>query len=670
MIDPKTGLELVDRNPDMSLIPSDTIPPADRGDINNLDEDHLQKYILSAFQNCISDKQDYGYIDKKNYALTSYYGVKNEAMKHWPYEGASAFPFPLTPTIVDTAWANVQSGIWNDSDHPINVKGNEDEDIRPSKLLGKLLNWQVVNDTDFEMESDKNVLRTFLNGTGILKIIFDIKTSKVKIYSIDLDNFLVPIDASGLQKDGTDIIIHIIPLSYNDIQIRKAMKIYRDPDSILPGANLILKDSDILRKTVDHVSGVSMDTKVLRDTYYIVEVDLSYIPPNAYRAMDLKVWMSPNGGVIQRVRKLDRYIKRPYAAAHCYPYADRFYSMGIPEKIRNIQEKLDYSDKQYTDALDIANLPAMFVDDTDSFTRGRQQRVRGGIYPKGKGNTIDWEPQPPVDRGFAQERAFLIELAERETGVIDITQGRASSFGGKTLGEIEIRQARADVRFTNIFRRFGVQFKDAVQIMYDLDDMYLPESKIMDVLGYSSEGYTINEIFPKKDGKLDNFNFSFSGSLESDRRAETNEKMLFFEKQMNSRLTVSDPVNEWNLSREMAELSGVRNFQSIIKRPEGARIVAVEEFLQRVISGERDLQLRPGINTDDYIFEIQLFMRSGTFKNLEDYQKQILMDALRRATVMGAAERKAKLLVQSAMQEMSNRGMMEVNPAEEIPSNE
>jgi len=336
MIDPRTGLEIIEETPDLQdKTPADNIPPVDRGDVTNLDEDKLRSYIYSAFMNCITDKQDYGWLSKKEYNIKAYYGIKNEAMKHYPHENASAFPVPLTPTLLDTAWANVQSGLFSNPNAPLMGEGVGTEDIRPQSILLKYLNWQMVKECGLEQESDKNVFRAFLHGDGIFKIIFDLKTNKVKVRSIDIENFYVPIDATGVQKEDTDIIIHIIPLSYYDVQLRKAMKIYRKPEEILPGVNLVMRNSDQIRRQVDDISGISMDTKINRDNYYIAEIDLSYIPPDAYRPMDLKVWMSPNGGTIQRIRKVDPALKRPYSVVHCYPYTDRFYSMGIPEKIQN-----------------------------------------------------------------------------------------------------------------------------------------------------------------------------------------------------------------------------------------------------------------------------------------------------------------------------------------------
>ena len=657
IVDERTGLILKEKTPDLFEDKNDIIPPVDRGDETGLDEEHLKSYIFSAFKDIVAKRYDYGWIEKKNYSLNAYYGVKNEAMKNWPHENASAFPVPLTPTLMDTAWANVQAGLFYDRSKVVRIEGVGDEDVRPAGILQKFQNWQMVNEMRIEHESDKNIFRAFLHGVGVYKVIFDIKTGNIKIRSIDIENFHVPIDASGLQRGETDIIIHLIPLSWNDLQLRKAMKVYRDPNSIVPGASLLLQNSEELTHTLDTVSGMSMAEKVSNSNYYIAEVDLlGYIPPDAYRSIDLKVWVSPKGMTIQRIRKMDKAMKTPYAAAHCYPYADRWYSMSFPEKIRNEQEKIDYADKQYTDSLDIGSMPAMFVDDTDTFQRGRMQRVRGGIYPKGKGNTIEWEPQPTIDRASASERALIWEMAERKTGVIDITQGRPSSFGGKTLGEVEIRTSRADVRFSMIFNRFGRQLNEVSDIVYELNYLYTSKKKIVDVVGYSSEGYEIDELFPVKDGELVKHNFEFTGRLEMDRKEENDKKMAFLDSQMTSMLVSGDVANTFNVSQEMANIVNIRNFSQLVRKPKDSKIVTVEEFIQRIISGDTNVQIRPGIDADDFVFELQLFKRNRIYNSLEDFQKKLIDDGLRRAYMMGVAERKAKMLVQGLMSSQFSTG--------------
>ena len=669
LLDPKTGLTLSDKTPDLAEESKvDIIPPVDRGDETGLDEDHLRAYIFSEFRDIVQKRFDYGWIDSKNYALRSYYGVKNEAMKHWPHENASAFPVPLTPTLVDTAWANVQSGLFADAKKPIMIEGVGDEDVRPAAVMLKFQNWQLVNDMKIEKESDKNVFRAFLYGNGIYKVIFDIKTGRIKIRSIGIENFHVPMDASGVQKGETDIIIHLIPLSYNDVQLRKAMKVYRDPDSMVPGAGIILSSSEQLTQTMDDVSGMSLIEKRNNQNYYIAEIDvLGYVQPNAYRPIDLKVWVNPKGMTIQRIRKMDKFMKTPYATVGCYMYEDdRFYKMGIPEKIKNEQEKIDYTDKQYTDSLDIASRPAMFVDDTDTMERGRMQRVRGGIYPKGKGNTIDWEPQPPIDRDSGRERALIWEMAERKLGIIDVVQGRASAFGGKTLGELEIREARADIRFSLLFRRFGEQLQEVNDISYELNYYYTPKQKILDVIGYSSEGYTMEELFPVKNGELVKHNFQFTGKLYQDKIEEDQRKLVFFDSQMTTSIVANDIANTFNISQAMANILGIRNFSQLVRKPKESRIVTVEEFIQRVFSGDSTISIRPGIDAEDYVFELQLFKRGQLYNSLEQFQKNMIEDAIRRAYIMSVAERKAKMLVQNLVSSNFSVGAESGAPQEDF----
>ena len=669
LLDPRTGLTLSDKTLDLAEESKvDIIPPVDRGDETGLDEDHLRAYIFSEFRDIVQKRFDYGWIDSKNYALRSYYGVKNEAMKHWPHENASAFPVPLTPTLVDTAWANVQSGLFADAKKPIMIEGVGDEDVRPAAVMLKFQNWQLVNDMKIEKESDKNVFRAFLYGNGIYKVIFDIKTGRIKIRSIGIENFHVPMDASGVQKGETDIIIHLIPLSYNDVQLRKAMKVYRDPDSMVPGAGIILSSSEQLTQTMDDVSGMSLIEKRNNQNYYIAEIDvLGYVQPNAYRPIDLKVWVNPKGMTIQRIRKMDKFMKTPYATVGCYMYEDdRFYKMGIPEKIKNEQEKIDYTDKQYTDSLDIASRPAMFVDDTDTMERGRMQRVRGGIYPKGKGNTIDWEPQPPIDRDSGRERALIWEMAERKLGIIDVVQGRASAFGGKTLGELEIREARADIRFSLLFRRFGEQLQEVNDISYELNYYYTPKQKILDVIGYSSEGYTMEELFPVKNGELVKHNFQFTGKLYQDKIEEDQRKLVFFDSQMTTSIVANDIANTFNISQAMANILGIRNFSQLVRKPKESRIVTVEEFIQRVFSGDSTISIRPGIDAEDYVFELQLFKRGQLYNSLEQFQKNMIEDAIRRAYIMSVAERKAKMLVQNLVSSNFSVGAESGAPQEDF----
>lgn len=642
----KNGLILNPETPDLRQLPADTPPPADRNDITDIDENYLSAHILENFKNDIADKNESKVLDNILYEQNSYYGKKNESLKHFPWEGASAFPVPLTPTLVDTAHSNLMAGIWEGTDGPAKIKGTGIEDIRTSRALEGLLNWQIMNDMEMYQESDKNTFRTIVHGTGFLKIIFDIKTNKVKVYSIDPNNIFMPIDARGMQVGDTDHIIHIIPLSYNDLQIRKGLNVYRDIDSVQAGIGIYNGSNiDTIRTNIDQIAGTDLTNRMRRENYYIAEVDISHVPKGAYKSREFKVWISPSSGKILRIRENKRKI-RPYADYHLYPYDDRFFSMSMPLKIRNIQEKLDYADKQNTDALDRNISPAMFVEDTDSFERGREQRVPGGIYPIGKNNRVYYEPQPPMERGFERMQSILWEQAERLTGIIDVTQGRSTSFAGKTLGEIEIRAARADVRFKTVFKRMEQGWNKSINLIYELDNEFMPRNKKVKVLGYS-ELKKIEEIFPNSQfeeiglGLSGSYDFQFAGQLPADREQENEKIINFASTEMLNPLVQNNPANIWRLTLLKARAYGIRDIENHIAKPKEADILNVEEFIQRVMSGQLDANIEPGIDTDRYIFKLQQFMKTDSFMTLNQQQQIALVKGLQIAYVMSVQERKA-----------------------------
>src|SRR3990167_2404531 len=85
LLDSKTGLTLSDTSPDLEKQGRvDVIPPVDRDDLTGLNEDHLKSYIYAEFRDILQRRFDYGWVESKVYSIKSYYGIKNEAMKHWP----------------------------------------------------------------------------------------------------------------------------------------------------------------------------------------------------------------------------------------------------------------------------------------------------------------------------------------------------------------------------------------------------------------------------------------------------------------------------------------------------------------------------------------------------------------------------------------------------------
>jgi len=656
---------MTDQMPQFVERPSDTLP-TDEMMAPQIDEDDVLRCVQNDFANSVKDKEEWGWIDKRTYDITAYYGIKDAALSQKPWPGASNYPVPITPTLLDTGWANLKASQRSADGKIVRVTGIGEEDIRKAVPLEALLNWQLTNDIPLDSVQDKNIFRTLLHGTGIVKVIQDFNRNSVKVISFDIENFYLPIDAEGVQfEDNQGHVTQIIPLSNSDIEFRKELGIYKNMDRIVPGARISNRHgADSMQKLKDYVTGTNKEQRNNRETYFLAETYTEYRPKSGtgygsgpsragVRPQSLIVWWSPNGGTIHRIAiNQDKIV--PFAKFDLYPTPGYFFSQSLPEKIRNIQEKANYADKQNTDALDRSISPAMFVDSTDEFNTGVAQRVPGGIYPKGKkGSTVEFEPQPPRERGFENQYQQMWIEARELTGLIDINMG--ANTNDKTLGQTQIRSYRADIRFSSLVKRFERGFKDLVDLVYHYDNKFMPTDTKIKVLGYS-DYKTLAELFPNASnqeiglGIQGKFDFSFAGAAVTDVDRERQDKMMFYQMLIQSPAVLQDLGTYWKALNQLAEAHGIRDFETIMTKPPEASIMSAQEAIQRVISGQTDIQLRPGINTESYIFEIGLFKRSQAFIGLAPEYQQAILDMEMKANVMRAAEMQAMMDLQMIQQ--------------------
>lgn len=654
--------------PGMQMNPASLVPQPDRPTDdptgiapNNLNEEDIMQCVQQDFANDVKDKEDFGWVDKREWDLRAYYQVKDLAMMNRPWPGASAYPVPITPTLLDTGKANLMASKMSDDGRWCSVKGVGEEDIRKAVPLESLMNWQFSNQMPMDEIEDFTTFRMLLHGDGMQKVMFDARKQAVKIVSFDIENFFIPVDADGVQFDGNHGRCHqIIPLSWNDVQMRKAWGIYENLDMMAPGARISngrkQHGDDRLIQLRDAIAGQDKEARMRRETFFLCETYKEYFPKSGsgygsngspsragVRPVYLTIWWSPNGGTKHRIAFNEDKIT-PFSRRRIYANPGYFFSMSMPEKLRNIQEKANYADKQNTDALDRSISPAMFLSDTSTLEKSRAKRVPGGIYNTGTDNPPYYEPQPMRERGFEVEIQRMWLEAQNLTGLIDISIGGQTK--SNTLGQDQIRSFRADVRFTDLFRREQRGFKDTLDLVYHFDNKFMPRGQKVKVIGYA-DYKTIEELFPSQAGSEmglgieGKFDFAFAGAAISLRDQQKQDKIAFYSAMMGDPNVISNPHDSWKVKEELAEAHGIRNLETILTKPMQALILSPQEAIQRVISGQTDIQLRPGIDTDSYIFELELFMRSETFMALMPQLQMEFMKLLKFAYVMRAAEMQA-----------------------------
>ena len=450
-----------------------------------------------------------------------------------------------------------------------------------------------------------------------------------------------------------------------------------------PGARISRSRSggDSLNQLKDQVAGVSREQKYRRETYFMAESYIEYFPKSGsgygggpsragVKPVYLIVWWSPNGGTIHRIAMNEDEIV-PFANYDFYPNPGYFFSMSMPEKIRNIQEKANYADKQNTDAMDRIISPALFFSDTAELEKSRAKRMPGGMYNIGRDNQVFYEPMPARERGFEQEVKNMWVEAQQMVGLIDISYG--SQAKDQTLGQTQMRSFRADIRFQDLLDRYEMGFKDTMDLIYHYDNKFMDRSTKIKVLGYS-DYKRIEEIFPSKNlgaiglGITGKYDFSFGGASVLIREQIKNDEISYFSIMMTDPMVLANPKDSWNIRVQLGQAYGIREgrLETILTKPKEALILSAQEAIQRVVSGQTGIDIRPGIDTESYIFELELFGKTDTFASLEPEGQMEILRLLKLAMLMSAAEKRAIMDVQmvQSRQMMAQQQQMDMAGAE------
>mgnify|MGYP001578000886 CR=1 FL=1 len=617
------------------------VTPAEQPPVNpldDIDEDELSAYILRKLQEDIADRESFGWTEKRDYDNKSYDGLKKK--KIFPWKNCANFPVPLTPTLVDTAHANVIGSMFSDDNKIVEVIGISPEDIENVKPLEKVMNWQLLRDMDIFKVMDITISKAFKNGIGIVKII---KTSdrKIGISNVLAENIYMPLNATGFQVGESDHVFQAIALDELDIEIRKqtlhnGKPVYEGLEELKTGWQISLASQQLL-VTQDQITGTSMQQKQSRDLYYILECYLTYTyyPKNSdkqgnKKIVELIVTIAPNGGKILRLMEnkrvdVDGIVIRPYAEYVPYPREDRFIGMSLPEKIRFIQEELDYSHNQNIDAADASISPPGFYPSGSDFDPEVHQLVPGGMYPISSPGEVVFR-QVSVNPIFERQEDKYWELAERLTGLTELFQGRQAGRAG-TLGEAVLRTNRSEIRFGTLYKRIEEGYIRMLRVLYAYD-LDLPRETIVNILG-TSEFTTIEALFPE--GIRGKYDFAFSSAPITETQEQKNNDIQFYSGGLANPIVQQDPGNMWRIFKVYAEALGQKNFEALIKKPKEADVLSAEEAIQKIMSGMLDIVPDAGIDADRYVTKIQLFAKTEFFANSKPEQKQALSQLFNRA---------------------------------------
>lgn len=647
--------DLLRPNPDLQRGPGDRIPGAKDGE-PDIDKDFLSEELVKSFRQCIQDRAAFGFETKRRYDDEAYYGIKNEFFSNWPWPGASNFLEPITPTLVDVGVSHVHETMFRDVSKTILVEGIGKEDSPYAPLVSHVLNFEVGIDSNMIEAQGDNIFRTFQKGTGFLKTWVDFGDEfKIRNASIPIHLCFKPIYKSGCQRADVPYIHQLIPLNENEWKFRQGIGRYEHLEAVTPGWGmgeaLTQEDVNLIQS---QITGLDVTAADSRDMRYLVETPITHYPKGKFKALELIVTWSPKNGIIHRVVE-NKDLIRNMSDYWFYKNAGFAYHRSMPEILRDIQEKANYTDKQVTDAADKAITPAAFIEQGSGFDPNENMRAPTGMYEVAKGTKITFE-QPNIaaiiERGNQIDR--LWDKAERRTGLTEIFQGLTPERR-QTATTDRLRNNKAENRFKTLLKNYGVGWRNTANIIYELTDRNIPKKKLIMILG-SADYSSTKQIFPQKDAPAFGMglNAQFNFSLAAITQGEKDEQDARHTEFLNETIKIfgNDKAALWKSYRAKAELINFKDWERIVSKPPEADIMAIDEVFQRIESGETGLQPSPFM-TDQILLEyfryrIRAHMITDRYKNYPPEQKQELdiyaqnLERIMASTKLATFEHRAK----------------------------
>ncbi len=650
-------VELLKRpNPDLEEKPNDIIPGVQKDP--GLDKDKLSEYLNKTIKNDINDRETYGFSERMAYNEKAYNGIKDEFMQNWPWPRASAYPVPISPVLEDVGVSQIQNAMFRNPEKTVNVKGWGKEDKPYAPLVAHIHNWQNSVGTGIYDVQGQNIQRTLRHGTGFVKTWMDIgEEYSIRHASVPIHLVYKPVKEDGCQRHQTSHITHLIPLNENDWMFRKGLKIgskpvYENLELIAPGfSQSETLTQEELKLLENQITGLSISEVDARDYRYMAETQLTYYPPNSTRAKELIVWWSLRHGVIHRVIENEDLI-RNWSSYKCYPIAGVAFHMSLHWKIKNIQEKANYTDKQVTDASDVAINAPGFIEEGSGFDPSNQVMVPTGMYEVKRGTKVQFAERniaPIIQR--ANELDRLWHDAQRLSMFNEYQEGTTPDRDLK-VGIERLRAKKSEDRFQTLLNTFGIGWKGTQEIQYFYNNKHMPRKMAVKVLG--SADYThIGQIFPKEAGSefglqlQAKFNFSLAGRSQNEVDLEQENHLAFTDKILE--VYKGNVGSTWHALKEQAEIINFQSFERMVPKPPEADIISVEEVLQRIESGEREIIPSPLIDVEVYLFKLNAFKRmSERYENYSQEQKTVLekfigfLESIRFGNKMATLEHNAK----------------------------
>ena len=535
-----------------------------------------------------------------------------------------------------------------------------------SERVKEFMNYQIMTEMkEYEPEFDQMLFDLPLAGSTFKKVYYDQTMARCVSKFVPAEDLVVPYSATSLED--ADSIMHVIKMSANDLRKQQVSEFYKDVDL---GSSYY--DPDDVEEKKAELDGASVNNK--DEVYTLIEchVDLDL---HGYEDKDEEgeptgiklpyiVTIVEGSGEVLAIRRnyspQDPTRKRKDYFVHFkFLPGLGFYGFGLIHMIGGLSRTATTALRQLLDAGTLANLPAGF--------KMRGIRVRDEAQPLQPGEFRDVDapggdlnaafkllPFKGADQTLLQLMGVVVQAGQRFASIADmqVGDGNQSAAVGTTVALLE----RGSRVMTAIHKRCYQAMKCEFMLMAEAFATYLPPVYPYNVVGGQRQIKQMDfgpevDVVPVADPNV----FSQTQRIAM---AQTTMQMAQANPGMH---------NMYEVYRDLYEALGVKNIDSILKRPAQPQPMdpAMENIA--VLSGEQ-IKAFPGQDHQAHMTAHMTFMATKTVRNnpvvIAALQKNIMEHIALMAQEQVQLEFKDELmqLQQLQMQMQPIQQQMQMNP--------
>ena len=530
-----------------------------------IDEHTLHKVsddLLKIYDDCKSSRQDWENTYTKGMDLL---GFKYEDRAE-PFRGASGATHPVLAEAV-TQFQSLAYKELLPADGPvrtqiIGVITPEKED--QADRVKDFMNYQVmVNMKEYEPEFDQMLFNLPLSGSTFKKVYYDQLLGRCVSKFVPAEDLYVPYTSTSL--DDTDVIIHKIRMSGNDLLKQQLSGFYSDIE-VEENHN-----ADEVTDKKDQLSGIDpIEDEIYSVLEFHTNLDLPGFEevgpegePSGLKVPYLVSIDEGSGKVLSIRRNYDAQDplkkKKDYFVHFKFLPGLGFYGFGLIHMIGGLSRTATAALRQLLDAGTLANLPAGF--------KQRGIRVRDEAQPLQPGEFRDVDapggnlsdafmplPFKGPNPTLLQLLDFVVGAGQRFASIADLQvgDGNQSAAVGTTVSLLE----RGSRVMSAIHKRLYAAMKCEFMLLSKCFATYLPPQYPYDVIGGQ------NQIFQADfDDRIDIIPVADPNIFSQTQRISIAQAEL--------QLAMSNPKmhNLYEAYRNMYEALGVKNVNTVLPPP-------------------------------------------------------------------------------------------------------